>query len=342
MKKIIALVLAMLMALSLVACGNTAGQDEAGGDTAEHLMSSPLTLKVSYTENPDTAIGTVMPAAFEKITEMTNGDLKFEIYPSSQLGTNADVLEQIANGAPIIQTAGYDNMAAYCDSCVPLAIPYVFQNTDEVIAFANTEYFEKVVADLTNVGYVPLCSGTLGVRHFISTKPITCADDIKGMIVRMGASNPCQSFVTVMGGTPTTTAWADNYSMLQSGAIEACEASIDLLWSSSLYEVCDYLCLSGHLSTPFMFVMSPTFYDQIPAEYQEIMKSVLNDACAEVATKLNTDAATYVQKFKDAGVTVCEDPDINSFTAVLPDLFDYLKIEQSVYTDIRAAIEGAM
>jgi|GEM_PF-837718 len=367
MKKVIALLLTVILVFSLAACakkeapapapapstsGTSSGSSSSGSSASsgsqatpaapEHLLDKPMTFKVSFTENPDTAVGQIMPPAYEKITEMTNGDLLFEIYPSSQLGTNTEVMEQIVNGAPIIGAAGYDNMSAFVESCIPYAIPYVFENTDEVCAFAKSATFESLAQDMMAAGYVPISSGTLGVRHFISTFELTKAEDMKGHIIRMGAANPCQSFVTVIGGSPATSAWADNYSMLQSGQIEACEASIDLLWSSSLYEVCDYLCLSGHLSTPFMYVMSPDYWNQIPGEYQKIIKDVMSDATAELAARLNGDASGYVQKFKDAGVKVCEKPDIASFTSYLPALFDYLNIPTSKYDEIRKSIDEAM
>ena len=92
------------------------------------LMSEPLTFKVAYVENLDTPIGQILPGKFEEITERTNGDLQFEIYPSAQLGNIADTLEQIANGAPIITTAGYDNMAAFVEEAIPCAIRMCLQH----------------------------------------------------------------------------------------------------------------------------------------------------------------------------------------------------------------------
>ena len=309
-------------------------------ETTESLMTEPLTFKVTYTESADTPLGQIFPEAFDKISEMTNGDLQFEYYPDAQLGSIADYMEQISSGAPIIGTVGYDSMSASVEEAVSLAIPYVFENVDEVFTFATTDYSAQVDAKIEEAGFVPLCHGSLGVRHFISTKPINSADDIKGMIVRMGASEPCQNFITVMGGTPATTAWADNYSMLQNGSIDACEAALSLEYASSLYEVCDYLSLSGHLSTPFMFVIAPAYWEQIPAEYQEIMKDVLQEACDEMGEVLKENESEYVSMFEEQGVEIIH-PDVDSFTAYVPALFEKLGIDISVYNDIRTAIESA-
>ena len=342
MKKALSIVLALCMTLGLAACAQNAAPAATQAAATEaaapaKLMKEPLTLKVSYVEDPATGIGTVMPKAFEKITEMTNGELKFEIFPSGLLGTQADVVEQIKAGAPIIGTVGMNSLI---DSLSPLATPYVLQNIDETLAFSKTDYYAKSVEELKAQGFVPVCMGSLGIRHTISTKEIKSAADFDGLIIRMAATEPSQGFAAVMNGTPVTAAWGDVYSMLSTGAIEATEAPLDLLYSTALYEVCDHLCMTAHLTTPFQFVMSTQYWDQIPAEYQKVMMDVLDDACVEMADIYKKADSEFVQKFKDAGVTVCENPDIDSFANVIPDLFKYLKWDENVYNEIRASIDS--
>lgn len=345
MKKLLAVILASAMALGLAACaGNapaatTAAPAATEAAAATKLMAEPLTLKVSYVEDPDTGIGKVMPKAFEKITEMTNGELQFEIFPSGLLGTQADVAEQIAGGAPIIATVGMNSLI---ESLSPLATPYVLQNIDETLAFSKTDYYKKSVEELKAIGYMPVCMGSLGIRHTISKKEIKSAADFDGLIIRMAATAPSQGFAAVMGGTPITSAWGDIYSMISAGTCEATEAPLDLLYSTALYEVCDYLSMTAHLTTPFQFVMSTSYWDKIPAEYQKVMTDVLADACAEMAEIYKSADAEFVQKFKDKGVTVCENPDIESFANTLPALFKYLEWDENVYNEIRSSIDAVM
>ena len=358
MKKIIAILMVIAMVLGLAACGGssapaasttapaastpatTTTQAPAASTEPAKLLASPLTFKLCFTENPDTAIGTLIPAAAEKVTELTNGEINFEICPSAQLGANPDVMEQLINGAPVITAAGYDNMSAFVPACNVPCTPYVFESIDEIFKYGTTDAWQSMKSDIIAAGYQPICLGSWGLRCFISSKKITCADDIKGLIVRMGNSAASQNFVTVMGGSPTTSAWADNYSLIQNGTIDACEAPVDLLWSSSLYEVCDYLCLSNHLATPGMFVISPDFWAQIPAEYQAIMEETFGKAMEDVATEFKNSQADYVAKFKEAGTEVCENPDVASFAAYVPKLFDYLGYDVADYEALRAAVEN--
>ena len=85
--------------------------------------------------------------------------------------------------------------------------------------------------------------------------------------------------------------------------------------------------------------MNPTYWDQISAEDQQTIKSVLTDACVEMADQSMAKEDEFVQQFKDLGVTVSE-ADKASFAAVVPDLFTLLGLDPSIYDTIRAAIEA--
>ena len=71
----------------------------------------------------------------------------------------------------------------------------------------------------------------------------------------------------------------------------------------------------------------------------QTIKSVLTDACVEMADQSMAKEDEFVQQFKDLGVTVSE-ADKASFAAVVPDLFTLLGLDPSIYDTIRAAIEA--
>lgn len=238
MKKIIALLTALVLVFSLCACGTAetpaaAESTAASADAAPaKLMDSPMTFKVATTQSSSGLWVKYMTEAYKEITERTNGDLNFEIYPDSELGSNKDVVEQILAGAPIILGCGFDTMSDYSEKLAVASCPYVFQDMSEVFTIADTDWWTTTTQELADSSNIQIFAvGTLGYRHFISSKPITSPDDIKTMIVRMG-SDLMRNWISVMGGTPASGAWADNYSNIQTGVFDACEATLDLLWSS--------------------------------------------------------------------------------------------------------------
>ncbi len=351
MKRLFALLMALTMVFSLAACGakeeapatTEAPKAEAPAATeapeAEAPAVEPITFKVSYAETEDSIFGVVINAAFEEITEKTEGRLVFEIYPGNQLGSITDMLEQMVAGAPLICSMGFDNLGDTVPDFAPASFPYVFNDLYEVQALAKSDWIANIEQQLVAKDIQPLCYGAIGYRHFISTFEINSAADCAGHIMRMGPSGAAQGFITVMDGTPTTTTWADNYSLLQTGVIESCEAPLSLLLSSSLNEVCDYLALSGHFVNPFSLCVNPMYWEQISAEDQAVVKEVLAAACVEMADQAMEKESEFVQQFKDLGVTVTE-PDKATFGAVVPELFELLELDPSIYDDIRAAIDA--
>ena len=219
MKKLFALLLAMVMVFGLVACGGNAAPaateapkaeaPAAEAPAAEAPKAEALTFKVSYAETEDSIFGQVINAAFAEITEKTEGRLVFEIYPANQLGSITDMLEQQVAGAPLICSMGFDNLGDTVPDFAPASFPYVFNSLYEVQALAKSEWIADIETQLVAQSIQPLCYGAIGYRHFISTFEINSAADCAGHIMRMGPSGAAQGFITVMNGTPTTSTWAE-------------------------------------------------------------------------------------------------------------------------------------
>lgn len=362
MKKYIALVIVLVMVCSLfVACSakepaatseaqetqvqetQDASPAETASDTATVTESTeqdmdPIEFKFGCAESESTAFVQNLKAAFDNITEYTNGALTFTVFPDNQLGTITDVLEQVKSGAAIIQNIGFDQIGDMVPEFAPTSFPYVFQDMYELYDLTESDWMADMDTKISETGVSMLTYGATGYRHFISTKRIESAEDITDKIIRMGPSSAAQGFITVMGGTPTTSTWSDNYSLLQTGVFDACEASAESLWAASLQEVCSTLTLSGHFITPAALAINNDYWNKIPADYQEYIKTELKNAMIASTDASIANEESFIQKFKDAGVEVIE-PDKSTFAAFVPDLFELLDIDTSVYDDIRAAIE---
>lgn len=344
MKKIPALLLAVLMTLGMAACSSSdpatpSSTSAAPAATTKAPAGETFTFKVTFASSADTVFGKKISEAYKKVAERSDGTLNFEIYPSSQLGSTAETLEQMLSGMPVIACLGFDNTGDYVPELGVASAPYVFQDAADVFKLVKTDWMAGVEKKMHEKNFAPLAYGSLGYRHFIGTKPIRKASDITGMIVRMGNSSLAQNFITVMGGSPTTSSWADNYASLQQGIFDACEASLDLLYTSSLYEVCDYLTLSGHFVTPTILTMNTDYWNKLSADQQKIIREELQGAMRTIYDEMAAAEETNVQKFKDKGVEIIE-VDKSEFASYVPELLKKLNLNTAVYDDIQAAIKG--
>lgn len=351
MKKIVAILMTLAMLLSLCACGAAeapavseapAAAPEAPAVEApaeEAPKMEPMALKFACAEPGSGVYVQEITAALEKVTEYTGGAMTFEIFPDNQLGTITDVMESVNAGAPIIESVGFDQLGDIVPEFMPASFPYIFQDIYEVYDLAASDWMVDMTAKVQATGITPIVLGASGYRHFISTEPIYDASSIQGKIIRMGPSGAAQGFIKVMNGTPTTSTWGDNYSLLQTGTFHACEANLEALWVASFHEVCDYLTLSGHFVTPCALVISNDYWNKIPADVQEYMTQVLTEAQRNATDSAMANEGDYIEKFKEAGVEVIE-TDKSTFASYVPALFELMELDPAIYDEIRAAIEG--
>lgn len=347
MKKIISALLCLAIMFALAACGQksaeptpAASQDTTAISDESASEVEPIVFKVAASDSATSDVGIYIMKGCEAVTEKTNGAIQFEYFWDNSLGTIADYLEAMQSGVNILGVYGFDSLSEVVKDFMPASFPYTYNDMYEVFDIIDTPYMEDINAQLYEQNIVNVAYFTAGYRHFIGKYAVHNADDLNGLIVRMGPASQAQGFAAVCGGSPTTSAWVDNYSLLQTGAIDLCEAALSMLWNSSLYEVADYVSLTGHMITPCTLSCNVESWESLTPEQREIFSTCLQDAMYELADCLASSEETYKAMFEEKGVTVIDDVDKQSFADKLPELYDRMDIDFSVYQDIRAAIES--
>lgn len=100
-RKILALLLSVVMVLSLAACGkqndgtNTGNNTNTGDDANNGDTTAKVTLQVAYENNPGEPIDDAVNKWKELVDERSNGTIELQLFPSSQLGSKSDLMDQM-------------------------------------------------------------------------------------------------------------------------------------------------------------------------------------------------------------------------------------------------------
>lgn len=149
MKKFLALILALVMSLSLVACGGDDAQPDDSATTDDTTTASDLNVGVFYYTFADAYITTVRTALDEKLTA---AGIKYQDYDGNN--NQATQLDQIntaiTDGANllivnIVETSSPDSAQQACDAAKNAGIP---------IIFFNREVDDAVVSSYENCAFV--------------------------------------------------------------------------------------------------------------------------------------------------------------------------------------------
>lgn len=260
----------------------------------------------------------------EKVAADTGGKVKIEVYPSSQLGDTADVLEQAKSGANVGVIIDTGMLADYVPDMAIYTGPYVFNSLENARKFIETDTFKKWDADLATHGLRDLgCNWYQGARNFLTNVKVEKPEDLKGLRVRTMGSSVAQDSMRAFGAVPTSLPWSEAYSALQSNVIDSVEAQTTAVYGASLNEVTKFCAVTEHFLLYTALVISERWFQTLPDEYKTVLLKHAKEA-GDYATKLTLEKeAEFNKNMADKGMT---------FVAV--DKKPFIEAAQAVYKNI--------
>ena len=332
MKRMITAGLVTTMVMSLCACGGnkpaaegtkaaaasavtTAGQEvkedpatASGGADAEY---TELAMRLGTSSSETTLTAKTFAEWGERVKEKSGGRVQLDIYCSSVLGNNTEMVQGAQMGTidiACIQPGGIADMGAKKMNL--LALPYLFENYDQYYNTLFGPIGEELLNDVTGnvnglVGFGFLPDG--GRCYFTKGKAIEKLEDIQGMKLRVRAYEIDTDTAAALGFSSTPTAFSELYSAMQTGVVDGAENPLSGIDGNALYEVSDYLTLDNHTyNIPVMIMSEKTWNGMNPAT-QQLLKDEWKATVEEFyRPQLFDYEDSLKQKFKDAGVEVIE------------------------------------
>jgi TRAP-type C4-dicarboxylate transport system substrate-binding protein len=113
-----------------------------------------------------------------------------------------------------------------------------------------------------------------GARSIYAKKPIKSIADVKGMKLRVIPSDLMVGLVSAMGASPTPMPFAEVYTGLKTGLIDAAENNFPSYDESKHFESAPVYSETMHVMTPEVLVFSKKVWDTLSKEEQvEIRKA---------------------------------------------------------------------
>lgn len=329
MKKAIVIILLVLL---------TAGFSWAAGTAEEKESSKPIVLRLAETHGADypTTKGDYEFARL--VEERTDGRIKIEVYPGSQLGEERAVIEQVQFGAIDFTRVSISPLAAFAPDFNALQMPYLYRSADHMWQVLNSPIGDEFLESLEPSGFVGLCWYDSGARSFYnSVRPIKTIKDLAGLKIRVQESALMVGLVEALGAVATPMPFGEVYSAIQTGVIDGAENNWPSYYSTSHYEVAQYYTLDEHTRVPEITIASKITMDKLSKEDQEIIKKAAKDS---MDFQIKAWAA-YEKVAEDAvkanGNEIYRLPDNSEFQAAMQPLYDALSPElKKVVAKIRA------
>lgn len=299
-------------AMMLVACSGTGDAGDGGsGDAGE---TRTLTLAHSYNEDqPQHRCGAQVIA--DEVNAAGVG-LEIEIFPSSQLGGDADRIASVASGDIDIDIQGASALGAVYEPISVLDAAYAFDDAAHLARFMASDASDTVTeAFESETGVHTLGAWSAGARQFTANTPIRTPEDLQGLRMRFPGSPQFLMNAKALGAEATEVAYEELYLALQQGTVDGQENPITNIVASNLKEVQDYVSLSSHQLNTNLVIVGPV-WSELSGEQQDALTAATEKAVTEVTSCVDEDEATILDEWRSGDDwEVIDDVDRDAFSA---------------------------
>ncbi len=320
MKKALALLLALAMAVGMTSCGPktpaSSGSDKSGNTSGSKSAQSSTpadtyTIKLGYSTSGVTKeeSPTVMwAAAFkEKVEELTKGGITVEIYDGGQLGNDTDTTGAVSVGSVEMSVQATAVLANYEPKVMAFDLAGVFGSATGVLNMFNGQWVRENIFDsLESNADIRVLSGYCrGFRCFTSsTKELKTVDDIAGQTIRIMNNAMYKAIVESLSANPVAIAGGEMYTAMANKVVDGHENTVFSFHQDKTYEVQEYAVMDEHTASVECGFMNATFYHSLSAEYQKAIDDAAAYAAAQSESVRASQTEVVTQKLIDLGMKI--------------------------------------
>ncbi|HMQ42152.1 MAG TPA: TRAP transporter substrate-binding protein [Paracoccus sp. (in: a-proteobacteria)] len=263
-----------------------------------------ITIKFSHVVAPDTPKGKGAEKFKELAEQYTEGKVKVEIYPNSQLYKDKEELEALQLGAVHMLAPSLAKFGPLgIQDFEAFDLPYIFDGYDALRKVTDGDVGKAMLAKLEDKGIKGLAYWDNGFKIMSANSPLIEPDDFLGLKMRIQSSKVLEAEMNALGAVPQVMAFSEVYQGLQTGVVDGTENPPSNMYTQKMNEVQKHATLSNHGYLGYAVIVNKEFWDGLP----EDVRGQLEQAMAEATTYANGIAKDEndkaLQAMMDAGTT---------------------------------------
>lgn len=327
------------ISLLLSACGDGASTTStAKSEATPKAEGKKYTFRLADThpDNYPTVLGDKKFA--ELVNQKSNGRIKIDVFPNSQLGEEKAVIEQVQLGAIEFTRVSSGPLAEFNKALGVFSLPYIFDNAEHEWKFLESDKGKELLSSLESSKMKGLAYYDSGARNFYTKKPVKSVDDLKGMKLRVQQNKINIDLIEALGANASPMAYGEVFSSLQTGVIDGAENNYPSYDSSNHYQVAKNLVLDGHQRVPEVVMISKATWDKLGDEDKKIIQEAATESVKTQREEWVKFEKNSEAKVKAAGAIVTEVTELKPWQDKVKPVIDKYRND---YKDVLDAIDKA-
>jgi tripartite ATP-independent transporter DctP family solute receptor len=279
-------------------------------------------LKLAHGLDTNHPVHKAMEFMAQKVAEKSAGKLRIDIYPSEQLGSERECIEQLQLGALDMTKTSSSPLESFLPQIKVLGLPYLFTDSAHYWKVLLGAIGKELLDAGKPVGLKGLCFYDAGARSFYTrSRLVNTPADLKGMKIRVQKSDMAIRMIEAMGASATPIDWGELYTSLQQGVVDGAENNPPSFYTSLHYEICKYYILDEHTRPPDVLLISTVVWNRLSPELQSILQKAVDESVGFQRKLWAQKEAENLQQVEQAGVTIIR-PDKQPFREAVKSMWD--------------------
>ncbi|MCL2616255.1 MAG: DctP family TRAP transporter solute-binding subunit [Defluviitaleaceae bacterium] len=243
----------------------------------------------------------------ELVYEKSGGTLILNHFPDDQLGHNRVTFESTIFGDIDIAIGATGNVAVLYADLFAFDAPFLFLNEEQAHAIMDGPVGQAMLEGMGSVGLKGLAWFENGFRNLTNSRVAARTPaDVQGMSVRVMENEIHIAAWNAFGANPTPMAFAEVFTALQQGTVDAQENPLGIIYGNAFQEVNQYVSITQHAYSPFLMVMNLDRWNSLSDMQRDALTSAAREAEVWQRNRVQELDAEILTAFAEQGVTVVE------------------------------------
>ncbi|MBB6558041.1 tripartite ATP-independent transporter DctP family solute receptor [Acidovorax soli] len=241
------------------------------------------------------------------VAAKTNGRIAVKLFPGGTLGGDLQTVSALQGGTVEMTVLNAGILSAQAKEFGIYDFPFLFATPQEADAVTDGPFGKKLLDKLVAKNLVGLGYWELGFRNLTnSKKPITKAEDIAGLKIRVIQSPIYIDMFNALGANAVPMPFPELYSAMEQKAVDGQENPFSTILSSKFAEVQKHLTVTRHMYNPQAVIVSKKFWDSLNPADQKAVSEAMAEATTFQRSVSRSQADVALEDLKKAGMQVTE------------------------------------
>lgn len=252
---------------------------------------------------------------FARAVNAAGTGVEVTVYSGAQLGSEAELLEQLVTGQLEMAIAGPSFLATWHPPIGAFDAAYAFEDVDHLMEVADGRIGQELWEALRERhGMRVLDTWFYGERHITSRRPVRRPEDLRGFRLRTPDARVWLATGEALGASPTPIAFTEVYMALQQGIADGQENPIPTIQAMGFHEVQTHLNLTRHIQSSTQTLIAERIWQRLSAEQQDALVAAARMARQQVRDCIERGDERLLAEWRtDGALQIVEDVDVDAF-----------------------------